>query len=296
MTETPAAPAPEGRGLVSAADGAELYVSWEGDGPGAPVVLCDGIACDGFIWKYLRPALAEVRRVVHWHYRAHGRSSAPKDLSRIHIADHAADLHAVLAHLRIDRAVLIGHSMGTQVCLEAYRQRPEAVAGMVLACGSYGNITRTFKGSDALLHAIPRVLALIDRHPVMFRALWQSGPAELLATASRWLGEVDALRIRTEDMVPYFEHIARMDPALFFRMLSAAGSHSAEDLLPSIRVPVLVLAAERDSFTPVRLAEQMARQIPGAQIVRLEGASHAAPLEQRERVNEAVTAFLADLP
>lgn len=280
---------------MTAPDGTELHVTWEGEGPGAPVLLCDGIACDGFIWKYLRPALARARRVIHWHYRAHGRSSAPKDLSRIHIADHAADLHAVLSQLAVPRAVLIGHSMGTQVCLEAYRQRPEAVAGMVLACGSYGNITRTFKGSDALLHAIPRVLALIDKHPVLIRALWQRGPAELLATVSGWLGEVDALRMRTEDMVPYFEHIARLDPALFFRMLAAAGSHSAEDLLPSIRTPVLVLAAERDSFTPVRLAEQLARQIPGARIVRLEGASHAGLLEQPARVEEAVGDFLAGL-
>lgn len=282
-------------GTAEAADGTLLYVSEEGEGEGVPALLCDGIACDGFIWKYLRVALAADRRVVHWNYRAHGRSDTPRDLSRIHIADHAADLHAVLASKGLARAALIGHSMGTQVCLEAYRQHPEAVAALVLVCGSYGNITRTFKGSDALLHAIPRLLSFIERRPVIARALWKSGPAELLATASRWLGEVDALRMQTEDMIPYFEHIARMDPALFFRMLAAAGAHSAEDLLPSIRVPTLVIAAERDSFTPVRYAEQMARQIPGATLVRLEGASHAAPLEQRDEVAQAVQRFLASL-
>lgn len=280
---------------AEAPDGTRLHVSDEGEGTAVPAVLCDGIACDGFIWKYLRPVLLRDRRVVHWHYRAHGRSEAPRDPARIHVADHAADLHAVLAQRALPRAALIGHSMGTQVCLEAYRQRPDAIAALVLICGSYGNITRTFKGSDALLHAIPRLLSFIERHPVLSRALWSSGPAELLAAASRWLGEVDALRIQTEDMVPYFTHIARMDPATFFRMLAAAGAHSAEDLLPTIRVPTLVVAAENDSFTPVRYAEQMARQIPGATLVRLAGASHAAPLEQRDEVARAVQGFLQDL-
>ena len=232
--------------------------------------------------------------MAHWHYRAHGRSETPRDLARIHIADHAADLHAVLSHLELPRAALVGHSMGTQVCLEAYRQRPEAVSALVLICGSYGNITRTFKGSDALLHAIPRVLSFIERRPLVSRALWASGPAALLAAASRWLGEVDALRMQTEDMVPYFTHIARMDPALFFRMLAAAGAHSAEDLLPSIRVPTLVIAAENDSFTPVRFAEQMARQIPGAELLRVVEGSHTAPLEQPTLINQRILEFLSE--
>lgn len=287
-------PAPQ-ESSAEAGDGTRLYVSEEGEGGGIAALLCDGIACDGFIWKYLRVALARTRRVIHWNYRAHGRSETPRDLSRIHIADHAQDLHSVLASKGLARAALIGHSMGTQVCLEAYRQRPESVAALVLVCGSYGNITRTFKGSDALLHAIPRLLSFIERHPHLARTLWTSGPAALLASASRWLGEVDALRMQTEDMIPYFAHIAKMDPALFFRMLAAAGSHSAEDLLPSIRVPTLVIAAERDSFTPVRYAEQMARQIPGATLLHLKGASHAAPLEQRDEVADAVCAFLAEL-
>ena len=38
------------------------------------IVLSDGIGCDGFAWKYLQPHLAKTHRVLHWHYRAHGRS------------------------------------------------------------------------------------------------------------------------------------------------------------------------------------------------------------------------------
>ena len=57
-----------------------------------------------------------------------------------------------------------------------------------------------------------------------------------------------------------------MDPDVFLAMLRLAGEHSAEDLLPKIQAPVLVLAAERDTFPPADLAEKMAQAIPGADL------------------------------
>lgn len=271
-------------------DGTKLFYERSGDGP--VVVLCDGIACDGFIWKYLRPALTARHRVLHWHYRGHGRSGPPADPSRVSIADHARDLHAVLDHAGIERATLIGHSMGTQVCLEAYRQRPDRAEALVLMCGSYGRITRTFHSTDLLVHWLPAVIDQIERHPTIVRALWSRGPADLFAWGARLFGEVDALRVRTEDLVPYFEHISTLDPVMFFKMLRAAGEHSAEDLLTRITAPTLVVAAERDTFTPVRYAEQMARQIPDAELLMVYGASHTAPIEQPELIDHRVVGFL----
>lgn len=279
-------------GIAHGPDGTRIFYERSGRAEGVPVVLCDGIACDGFIWKYMRPVLEARYPIVHWHYRGHGRSGPPADLSRVGIDDHARDLHAVLDHVGVSRAVLVGHSMGTQVCLEAYRQRPSAVAGLGLFCGSYGRITRTFHGTDALVHWLPALIDFLESNPGLARALWSRGPASLYVAAARVMGEVDALRIRAEDMLPYFEHIATMEPSLFFRMVRAAGQHSAESLLSSVRAPTLVVAAERDTFTPVRYAEQMARQIPDAEILRVAGGSHTAVIEQPELVNRRVMDFL----
>jgi len=272
-------------------DGTRLF--YESDGVGPAVLLADGIACDGFIWRYLQPALTPSYRVLHFHYRAHGRSGPLLDPTRIGVADHARDLHRVLDHAGERRAVIVAHSMGTQVALEAWRQRPEAIAGMVLICGSYGLITRTFHGSDLLSVALPKAIAFEEQFPGVARALWSRSPKGIALWLARVLGEVDALRLRSEDFAPYFEHFVHMEPGVFLRMLAAAGSHTAEDLLPDITAPTLVIAGDRDTFTPIRYAEQMARQIRGAELVRLDGGSHTAPLEQPERVQSAVQSFLA---
>src|SRR4051812_47081298 len=57
--------------------------------------LCDGIACDGFIWKYLWDDLSKVVPVTHWNYRGHGRSAPPADPDRIDITAHGDDLSTV---------------------------------------------------------------------------------------------------------------------------------------------------------------------------------------------------------
>src|SRR5580704_11490422 len=74
-------PEGESHGFARAADGTRLFVRARGEGS-PRAILCDGILCDGFIWKYAWDALAKVLPVAHWHYRGHGRSALPVDPER----------------------------------------------------------------------------------------------------------------------------------------------------------------------------------------------------------------------
>lgn len=287
------------QGFATAPDGTRLFYGVRGPLPGAdpralPVVLCDGIGCDGFAWKYLQPYLAEAHTVVHWHYRAHGRSALPADPARIDLPAHARDLLAVLDAAGLERAIVVGHSMGTQVALEAYRLAPERVAGMVLMCGSYGKITTTFHGSDVLKQVLPTIIETVEKNQGLARALWGRIPPGLAFRVAALSREVDALAIREEDFRWYMEHVATMEPGIFFAMLRLAGEHSAEDVLERIQVPTLVIAAERDTFTPYGLAEHMAQAIPGADFYLLRGASHAAPVEQPVAIELRIAKWLAE--
>jgi pimeloyl-ACP methyl ester carboxylesterase len=279
-------------GRCDAVDGARLYFRSWGDGPRA-VALSDGILCEGFVWKYLRPALLDAGyRVVHWNYRGHGRSERPRDLERLSIPDLARDLWRVLDAVGVERAVLVGHSMGVQVCLEGYRERPDKTEGLVLLCGSWGRVTRTFHGTDALALALPAVRAFATRYPSIVRGLVARTPPRLAIRAAWALGEIDPRRGRQEDILPYFEHLAQIDPEVYLTLLDFAGRHSAEELLHEIAAPALVVAAGRDSFTPPRLARQMARTIPRAELFEVPDATHTLPIEQPELVDARILTFL----
>jgi pimeloyl-ACP methyl ester carboxylesterase len=283
--------------FASAHDGTRIFVrrrKGPSDDPGAiTAVLCDGIACDGFIWKYLWNDLASLVTVVHWHYRGHGRSAFPEDPEAIDLADHARDPDTVRREIGDGPVVFFGHSMGCQVALEGYRLRPEGVRGLVLICGSSGRITHTFKGTDLLAQWLPKLIDRVKTHPQIARALWSRVPAEIAAKTALLLGEVDKA-IAPADLLPYMKHMVDIDLPMFLRMLRSAGEHSAADLLPRIDVPALVIAGDRDSFTPPRYAEEMAAAMPKGELMMVTGGTHVVPIERKEMVKERVEKFLRD--
>jgi pimeloyl-ACP methyl ester carboxylesterase len=255
------------------------------------VLLCDGIGCDGYVWRYLRADLSD-RFGLHPHYRGHGRTSPPRDPARVTIEDLADDVACVLDDALVERAVLIGHSMGVQVALETYRRHASRVAGLVLVCGAPSHPLKTFRGSAALEDVLPIVQKWIQRVPgVINRVTRTLLPTRLAYEVASRL-EIRRELVEPRDFMPYLEGMARIDSRLFVAMLSAAGQHSAEDLLPEISTPVLVIAGERDGFTPPERSRAMAAAIPGAELLEIPQASHTAPIERPHLVDNAVRDFL----
>ena len=280
-----------------ARDGTRLFVHTK-RGEAAPgavhAILSDGILCDGFIWKYVWEELAAVMPLVHWHYRGHGRSAPPVDPERIDIAAHAADLDTVRRHIGDPPCVLFGHSMGCQVALEAYRLRPQGVRALVLLCGSFGNVTSTFHGTPVLELVLPKLIDLALKAPEVVRAVWSRVPPQLALKIALRAGEIDPERVHPEDMLPYLSHLTHVDFPMFLRMLRAAGEHTAGDLIASIEVPVLVVAGERDSFTPAFLARAMTETIPRGELLMVPSGTHVTPIEQPELVNARIERFLRE--
>ncbi len=282
---------------ASAPDGTRIYVRKRRGAapPSAPTaIFCDGIACDGFIWKYLWNDLQSLVHVAHFNYRGHGRSSMPADPTRVELVDHAKDLDVVRHAVGDPPVILIGHSMGCQVALEAYRLRPEGVRALVLICGSSGRITHTFKGTDALAQALPKMIAYVDRNAALVRAIWSRVPPATALTFGKFTGEFDTGSVLLDDLIPYLTHIVDIDLPMFLRMLQSAGEHSALDLLPQIEVPALVIAGDRDSFTPPHYAEELAALMPKGELLVLPGATHVAPLERRDTVRERLERFFVE--
>ena len=85
-------------GFWNAADGTAVWYGLDG-GDGPTVVLCDGLGCDGYVWPYIIDLLDERFTLVRWHYRGHGNSEEPQDLTgTITIEQFTHDLHGVLDH------------------------------------------------------------------------------------------------------------------------------------------------------------------------------------------------------
>ena len=83
-------------------------------------------------------------------------------------------------------------------------------------------------------------------------------------------------------------------PEIFFEMAYWMANHSCEELLPEIRVPVLIVAGSKDTFTPVWASEKMLREIPDAEMLYIKEGSHAGIVEHPELINLRFEKFLRD--
>ena len=276
--------------FIRSFDGTRLYSVSCGAGP--PLILCDGLGCSGFIWRYLAPALAARHRVIRWHYRGHGLSEPPRDPASCGMEALRADLQAVFSAHEVPQAALLGHSMGAQVILDYALHMPQQVTGVVPICGSYGRPLDTFHGDDRAARLFPLLRDIVTRWPRFGQRLWRRVMLSTLAYQIAVTFEVNGDMVRWEDFSPYFEHLGGMDVRLFAQLLDQLQHHTVEDRLRDIAVPALVVAGERDTFTPAWLSRRMQQLLPNAELMVVPGGTHVAPIEVPELVILRVERFL----
>ena len=278
---------------LTTADGTRLWYGTVGDGP--PLVLCDGLACDGFIWPYVIDYFVDDFTIVRWHYRGHGASEVPDKPGEVTLAQFNSDLELLLDEVGADEAILAGHSMGVQVILNFMGHRPDRIRGLVPICGSYKNPLDTFHGSDLLRRALPFLESLLEAAPDFLQSAWKTLlPRQFWYQFAVQAAEVNGRLLRQKDFVPYLEHAAEMDLRFFLGLLSELSNHSTESILANIDVPTLVIAGENDTFTPLFRSTEMNEMIPESQLVVVPGGTHVAPLELPDLVTAAMDRFFAE--
>ena len=281
-------------GTATAPDGAILAWRAEGAGPRA-LVACNGIGVSTFFWRRLSQHFAALGPYTFliWDYRGHGRSPVPDDPASMTVAGCARDLWTVADAAGFAQAALLGHSMGTQVIFEAFRQRKDRVRALLPMLGAAGNVFSSFPGGSTLEPAL-RMLVEVGaaNAPMAEHALRAVIKLPGVWEALRALGVIHPDLCPREEFEPYFAHLSRLDLRGYFALARDLLSHDASDLLETIDVPTLVVAGERDLFTPLRRSREMASRIPGAELLVLREGSHAALVEQPELVALTVEKFL----
>lgn len=283
-------------GYAVAPDGHRLWYGISGNlaGAGVPIVCANGIGCSIYFWKYIQAYFGANAPVLVWDYRGHGASDEPAD-PRVTLGQCADDMQVVMRAAGLSRALLIGHSMGSQVILEFYRRYPELAAGLVPLLGGYGRTLDTFFDSSLPKRVFPFIHGAATAAPELLGRLTGLvlNPALAFAAAHR-LGIINGAFADPRDMTDYFKHIARVPVDLFFHLAKDAGEHTCEDILGDIDVPVLVIGAEHDKFTPLWLSEAMQKAIPGSELLVIREGSHAALIEHPELINLRLEKFIRE--
>lgn len=275
---------------VASFDG--TFIRYSSRGRGLPLVTCNGVANTSTFWHYFEDHFSRVARVICWDYRGHGRSDVPRDSGTFTIESYARDLKSVLDHAGIDRAVLVGFSMGAQVILEFYRDNAERICALIPLNGPCANPMEAFGDSTAFEKAYTRLLNHFIEHPEGLEAVG----VPLLMSPLTWsvakLVEIDRHRASRLEMDLYFEHIAKMGFANELRAVLGMAKHSAEDVLEDVSVPTLVIAGEKDGMCPARLVKRIHRGIRDSELFVVPHGTHATLIEAPDLINYRIESFL----
>jgi pimeloyl-ACP methyl ester carboxylesterase len=256
-----------------AVDGLTIHFVQRGVGP--HLVLLHGIGGNTNLWRAQLEGLSDGFTVTAWDAPGYGGSADPDD-GNWEMADYAGRLAGLLDQLGIERAHIMGQSWGGILAQEFYRRHPERVRSLVLSDTSAGGGAQPAAEREAALQARLTALATMtpaelarQRAPVL---LTIEAPASLVA-------EVEAV-------------LAEIHP-VGYRMAAIASSNAdTRDVLPTVSVPTLIIAAEHDRVVAPARARELHAAIPGSRLVMIDQAGHLPCVEQPEVYNAAVREFL----
>lgn len=255
-------------------NGGTLYYEDVGHGP--PLVLLHGFPLSSDMWQPQRTALQADFRVITPDLRGMGRSGVPVIGYSMDV--YAADVAALLNHLQLERVLLGGMSMGGYVVFAFLRRYRERVRGLILIDTQAAPDNEETRAKRS---------ALIDKV--------RSEGAAAIADTSKMFSE-DTQRTNPE-LVAQMTSImqATAVDGIVGALTAMIERPDATAVLQETDVPALVVVGREDPLTPPDEAHAMQAALPHAELLVLDGAAHAANLEQPDIVNQAIRAWAAKI-
>ena len=256
----------------------DIDISYEVMGEGPPLVLIMGLTATMDWWDpQFLDALSRKRQLLIFDNRGAGRTGAPAD-QKFTISQMADDTIGLMDALGMDRADVMGVSMGGMIAQELALSYPERVNKLVLCV--------TFCGGENTVYTSKEVLGrLVDRsgttEEMVARFATLLFPDEWLEQNSGYLGDFAARYM----VAPTTDHNAAMQ-------FMATTTFDTYDRLPSVDKPTLVACGAEDILIPPENSRIIASRIPGARLVEFEGAGHGFINQQREQFLELLEDFL----
>jgi pimeloyl-ACP methyl ester carboxylesterase len=252
-----------------------INIDYRDSGAGLPVIFIHAFPLNQTMWDDQLVALQSSCRIITLDLRGFGQSDAPQ--ATYSMDQMAADVRELMSALEIDRAVLVGLSMGGYIALAFCRNYPNAVRALVLADTRAGADTREARerrlksaekaereGSHAIADdMIPLLLGKtsLERRPSVVqrvRSMIEANSANGIAGAQRGMAQ-------------------RRD---------------STDVLSEITCPALVVVGSEDTLTPIEEAKSLARGIRDARLRVIEEAGHLPSLECPEQFNSVLIEFI----
>jgi len=253
------------------------HIAYDSAGSGPAVVMLHGIGGNRSNWHDQLPAFAAAGyRAVAWDARGYGLSDDYD--GPLNFEDFSQDLARLLDHLAVEKAHLVGLSMGGRILQDFYPRYPERVASLVLCA--------TVPGFDKTLTPERRAeFVRLRKEPL----LAGKTPREMAPAVAQTLIGPKAPPSAYERLV---ESMAALHVESYIKTIEATVMYDQQVDLPAIAVPACLVFGGADKLTTAEVGKRMHRQIRDSEYHLLPNAGHLVNIEEPEAFNQIVLTFL----
>ena len=256
----------------------DTFLSYIDEGSGPPVVLLHGIPTWGYIWSTVFPLLANRSRVLIPDLAGFGYSDKNDWFNRS-LVSQANLIEGWMNAIGVPRAAFVGHDIGGGVALRLATLRPARVERLCLI-------------NSVCYDSWPGSLMLALSHPESHRRLSARRINMLLRRGLRKGFAQPSDESLTGILAPYTTEVGKLSLIRNAVALNTNLTTDISSLLHQLYLPSVVMCGEEDPFQPMKYADRLARDIPGAQLVRLQKARHFVMLDRPEIVADCLVQFL----
>ncbi|MCW5893089.1 MAG: alpha/beta fold hydrolase [bacterium] len=267
----------------------EIDIYYAEQGSGDPLLLVMGLAADSQAWLFQVPEFAQRYRTITFDNRGVGRSGKPAGPYTIH--QMADDALAVLDHLGITTAHVVGVSMGGMIAQELVLRHPERVRSLVLAC-TYPEPSADIEQQRSFtVSQLGGTVTASGEVEIDIKAI---DPMQFFQQLLPQVFNQDFIMKDLGKLMQVFSGALQYGFSLeaILGQVSAVMGHRATDRLHTIACPTLVITGDADRLIPPSNSDLLAQHIPGAKLVKIPGGSHGFNFETPDLFNREVLGFL----
>lgn len=262
--------------------------------PKKPVLVFNyGLVCSNHHWKFQTAYFDKLGYQILIHdYRGHFQSSGGHDVKKLTFPQMAKDVADLCEYLGIKKAIMLGHSMGVNICLQLAKDYPALVQGMVLISGTFINVRDVMFDSNIMEFIAPIAALGREKYKDVFDKIWTSGGMNPIVREIIHTTGFNRSKVSKEFIEIYLNRVGQLGAEVFFQLFNEMTKQNLSGSLGQMRIPALVMGGHNDNVLPNHLQRTLASLLPNSETYFMKDGSHVPQADYPDMVNERIELFI----
>ncbi len=262
--------------------------------PKKPMIVFNyGLVCSNHHWKFQIEYFdnKDYQLLIH-DYRGHFQSTGAHDVKKITFPQMASDVADLCQHLGIEKAIMLGHSMGVNICLQLAKDYPQLVSSMVLISGTFINVKDVMFDTNLMEFLAPMAASGLEKYPDVFKKIWSSTGSNPIVREIIHSTGFNRAKVSKEFIEIYLNRVGQLGADVFFQLFNEMTRQNITGSLESMKIPSLVIGGHKDNVIPNHIQRTLANLLPQSETYFLKDGSHVPQADYPDMINERINLFI----